>query len=328
MKQYNVTSKIPQNSRFNQVRINDKIHLAMNNINQHNNELYDDYIDDSTNNIKKYVREYNYDSDLEQSIDNQSNESYQSGDLNSTSNKSTKSNNNYSNGKFYSMYKQTNSKPTSKNDNYLRDFNNELLHKSKSNLKQNDLKQNNLKQNTLKQNNSQNSNSYEIIEAIDSNLCEKIRKSYAEILNISLLNVPEVGKAKNNICMYALDFGLPCLNINGFESRSPLSNYAFGSSELSKNSENHQEYLNLFKIMIPDIPNWKNGGKSRSQMYVEFLDKEGLKASVAHFHWWGTEPFMTSVCTQNIGIHPIEFAKKIARSLKLIDIIYYNNLLS
>jgi hypothetical protein len=159
---------------------------------------------------------------------------------------------------------------------------------------------------------------------ITEKVCEEVRKEYVKVLGGTLQdNVVEIGDVKEGVCTYSIDLEMPDLIINGYESKSPLANYALGSTEVAFNPKRNKcDYLNLFEIMIPDTPNYISN-LSRGQAYVKFLDKEGLNSSVAHFHWWGMTPFMAAIHTQNIGMCPVKFAKKIAKALKHVGMKHH-----
>src|ERR1700722_17637855 len=62
---------------------------------------------------------------------------------------------------------------------------------------------------------------------------------------------PKIGLPSNNgfLLLTHTDGSGNLLKINGLSSKSPLSNNAFYSAECSNG-----QYLNLYTIMIPDIP--------------------------------------------------------------------------
>jgi hypothetical protein len=161
------------------------------------------------------------------------------------------------------------------------------------------------------------------MDPITEDLCLKVREMYLDKLGGSSYDqVPEIGNVNNEgVCTYAIDLGMPDLIINSYASKSPLSNYALGSAEVAKNDKGDTQYLNLFEIMIPDDPNWEDN-LSRGQVYIAYLDKKGINASIAHFHWWGMTPFMAAIHSQNIGMHPVKFAKNIAKALKKVNMTF------
>ena len=112
------------------------------------------------------------------------------------------------------------------------------------------------------------------------------------------------------------------MSINGLPSKSALSNNALYSFECS---EGH--YLNLYEIMVPDIPG-KNGEDSTAEYYVKLLAKYGLSVAGVHFHWWGQNvikgnTLVAAVHHQGIDISPEDFSRKtikaIQKTMALID---------
>jgi hypothetical protein len=107
------------------------------------------------------------------------------------------------------------------------------------------------------------------------------------------------------------------LKINGLTSKSPLSNNALYSTEVSGG-----RYINLYEIMIPDIPG-TNGAPSTAERYVSALRDNGLDIAGVHFHWFGStvvpnDKGVTAVHHQKIGMNPIEFIKRTATAIKSI----------
>ena len=105
------------------------------------------------------------------------------------------------------------------------------------------------------------------------------------------------------------------MRINVLMSKSPLANNALYSTECSEG-----QYLNLYEIMIPDIPG-KHGRRSTAQIYNNALQEEGLDVSAKHFHWTGSTVYkndhlVAAVHHQAIGMHPVEFTHKTIRALK------------
>lgn len=136
--------------------------------------------------------------------------------------------------------------------------------------------------------------------------------------------LPVIGLPSNNHGVLTLthtDGSGNMLKINGLPSRSPLSNNALYSAECSKG-----QYLNLYEVMIPDIPG-ADGRESTAEIYVKLLGECGLNVAGVHFHWFGSYMFednkgnridrgVTAVHHQGIDIHPIEFSKKTISALK------------
>lgn len=153
---------------------------------------------------------------------------------------------------------------------------------------------------------------------VTEDVCNEIRTTVQKILGGTgdkNDDVPEL-HADSGICFFAIDFHGDPLTINGYDSSSPLSTYALGSSELAPKHDNPNKKanMNLFEVMMPDEPNFK-GNLSQGQYYVKFLAEEGIPSSISHFHWWGMQPFMAAIHSQNIGMNPVLFFKKIATAL-------------
>lgn len=107
------------------------------------------------------------------------------------------------------------------------------------------------------------------------------------------------------------------LNINGLASKSPLANNALYSAECI---DGH--YLNLYEIMIPDIPG-KCGEESTAEIYVNALRDKGLNVAGVHFHWWGQhlvegDRGIIAIHHQKIDMDPIEFARKTVKALRKV----------
>ena len=105
------------------------------------------------------------------------------------------------------------------------------------------------------------------------------------------------------------------LSINGLPSKSPLSNNALYSFECSKG-----HYLNLYEIMIPDIPG-RDGDDSTAEIYVKLLSKYGLSVAGVHFHWWGQDlvcgnTLISAIHHQGINIDPKEFSRRTIKAIK------------
>jgi hypothetical protein len=114
------------------------------------------------------------------------------------------------------------------------------------------------------------------------------------------------------------------MSINGLPSKSPLVNNALYSFECSK-----EVYLNLYEIMLPDIPG-KCGSKSTVEYYTHLLEKQGLSVAGNHWHFLGQ--FLIPEATLVSAIHhqsssnditPEEFSRRtiyaIKKTLRLIE---------
>jgi hypothetical protein len=107
------------------------------------------------------------------------------------------------------------------------------------------------------------------------------------------------------------------LKINGLPSHSPLANNALYSSELSNGI-----YLNLYEIMIPDIPG-TNGQPSSAERYVAALRDNGLNVAGVHFHWFGAtlgggDRGVIAIHHQGEGMNPIEFTRRTINALRTV----------
>jgi hypothetical protein len=107
------------------------------------------------------------------------------------------------------------------------------------------------------------------------------------------------------------------LKINGLPSKSPLSNNALYSSEISEG-----QYLNLYEIMIPDYPGTA-GRISSAQVYINALHDVGLDVAGVHFHWNGAymdaaDKNVVAVHHQNVGLTPLEFSQRTIRALNTV----------
>lgn len=105
---------------------------------------------------------------------------------------------------------------------------------------------------------------------------------------------------------------------------TPLSNYALYSTECSNG-----QYINLYEIMIPDIPG-KLGELSTVEIYVKALGEEGLKINANHYHWNGAYLYdknrkdrgALTIHHTAMNMHPYDFSKKTIASLeKTMDAI-------
>lgn len=111
------------------------------------------------------------------------------------------------------------------------------------------------------------------------------------------------------------------LSINGLVSKSALSNNALYTFECASNKDDSvTKYLNLYEIMVPDIPG-KNGKYSTAEYYVKLLAKYGLSVSGVHFDWWGQNvikgnTLVAAVHHQGIDISPEDFSRKTIRALE------------
>lgn len=99
----------------------------------------------------------------------------------------------------------------------------------------------------------------------------------------------------------------PPMTINGLPTNSPLGNNALFSSEVSQG-----KWLNLYEIMLPDIPG-SGGQPSLCQKYVNALQRGGIDVAGNHYHWTGARmlgQFPLAIHSQAIGMDPVEFSNK------------------
>ena len=126
--------------------------------------------------------------------------------------------------------------------------------------------------------------------------------------------LPEIGWPTCGECVMTLTHSLgkcvPKLKINGLCSLSLLANNAFYSAEVSG-----CKWLNLYQIMIPDIPG-KCGCKSSGEVYTEALVKLGISIDGDAYSWKGACPTMLTIHSSAIGMHPIDFSKKQIAAIK------------
>jgi hypothetical protein len=107
------------------------------------------------------------------------------------------------------------------------------------------------------------------------------------------------------------------LSINGVYTKSMLANNGFYSGEISNG-----HYLNLYKIIIPDIPG-NHGELSTGQIYINSLKQNGLDISSVGCQWLGAslskhDRGIITVHHQKIGLDPIEFTRKTISSLETV----------
>lgn len=160
----------------------------------------------------------------------------------------------------------------------------------------------------------------------DSTCC--INNRYAEkILRIwqkefpDAFILPVIGFPSNNNNKVAVfshtDGSGHNMTINGLPSKSPLANNALYSFECTRD-----KFLNLYEIMIPDIPG-EEGERSTAQIYVNALAAEGLDVSGVHWHFFGgimdaNDRGAFAIHHQNIGLNPKEFTRATIRALRIV----------
>jgi hypothetical protein len=146
--------------------------------------------------------------------------------------------------------------------------------------------------------------------------------------------VRPIGDAKDGgVLTLLIDLHMPNMTINSYVAKSGLANYALFSTECAKSTANiSHRYLNLFEIMVPDDPNFKDVGNiSRANTYVNELRKHGLDVAGVHFHWFGglmqgpdvnlPPSWGVAIHHQNIGMDPAEFVRRTCRALQAVGMV-------
>jgi virulence-associated protein VapD len=105
---------------------------------------------------------------------------------------------------------------------------------------------------------------------------------------------------------------------NGLESKSPLSNNALYSAEISNG-----KYINLYEVLVADIAG-ANGQRSTSQVYIDALRDNGLEVSAIHFHWTGSSVYeedsgVVAIHHYNIGMTAADFSNRTIAALKTLN---------
>ncbi len=109
---------------------------------------------------------------------------------------------------------------------------------------------------------------------------------------------------------------MPKMSINGLISNSPLANNALFSSECKDG-----RYINLYEIMIPDVPGIR-GNLSASEVYVNALRDNGLNVQGTHVHWFGStvlprDKGVTAVHHMTTSdMDPAEFTQRTIKALQ------------
>lgn len=163
---------------------------------------------------------------------------------------------------------------------------------------------------------SSSSSSSKVPCEITQEMCYCIRKNYADILCGDLnKNVPLVEPRAHGVCTLALKWDR-CTQLDCHKSKSPLVNWGWGSSEVTKLKCGKRSYLNLAQIPLVDKQNFKDG-MSRLQYFVELLVKK-YKLHVASVHtvWSDAKCNLKTVSIQNGCMKPVHFHKKVACALK------------
>lgn len=152
---------------------------------------------------------------------------------------------------------------------------------------------------------------------VDDRSAKEVEAIWDEAFSGAIL-LPVIGFPSNSGGVGTLTHGMGdgiLLSINGLPSKSPLSNNALYSFECSQG-----HYLNLYEIMLPDIPG-RDGEDSTVEIYVNLLYKYGLSVAGVHFHWWGQNlirgnTLISAIHHQAIDMDPKEFSRKTIKALK------------
>lgn len=150
---------------------------------------------------------------------------------------------------------------------------------------------------------------------MNDDTCEQVLQVFKKY-DPNAMILPTIGyPSKTGVCTitHAMP-GAPNLKINQLESKSPLSNNALFSTECSDGRT-----INLYEMMLPDMPSSTPGNLSSAEQYAKDLNDSGLNVAGSHWHWWGTTPFVAAVHHQNIGMNPIDFAEKTTTALRNYD---------
>lgn len=148
---------------------------------------------------------------------------------------------------------------------------------------------------------------------------KKIVKIWKESFNDSIL-LPVIGLPSNanGVMTLTNTLGPMKMIINGLESSSPLANNTLYSAEYVDGIP-----LNLFEVMIPDIPG-KKGEPSTAAIYLRELNKRGLDVTSVHYHWDGGWMFendrgMIAIHHTSTQFSPEEFSKRTIKALQTVN---------
>lgn len=152
---------------------------------------------------------------------------------------------------------------------------------------------------------------------VDDKLADRLQRVWQKAFpDATILPVAGVPSQNGGVALLTHSMGDgKLMKINGQSSKSPLANNALFSTEVSDG-----KYLNLYEIMIPDIPG-RNGEPSTAEIYVNALRDIGLDVAGVHFHWMGStvlpqDKGVTAVHHQKSGMHPIEFSIRTILSIE------------
>ena len=155
---------------------------------------------------------------------------------------------------------------------------------------------------------------------------EALWKSVPETKDASLL--PVIGFPSNGNGVLTLTHtmqGMPRMKINGLTSNSPLLNNALYSVECTENV-----WLNLYEIMIPDLPGNK-GELSTVQLYVNKLAELGLNVNGTHYHFHGSSvipgnTLVAAIHHSSISMDPFTFSAKTLEALNYVSNLIMNRM--
>lgn len=137
------------------------------------------------------------------------------------------------------------------------------------------------------------------------------KKSFCDATLIPVIGIPS---CTCGVMMLTHKLGkcIGKVQINGLKSNSPLANNEFYTAEVAGG-----QWLNLYKIMIPDVPG-QCGCKSSAEVYTEALVKLGISVDAVYNNWTGSCPHMISINSRAIGMNPCEFSKKQICAIKAV----------
>ena len=149
-------------------------------------------------------------------------------------------------------------------------------------------------------------------DAIAQQVVAEWKQAFADATLLPVIGLPSNNKGVMTMT-HTMGANAPPLTINGLPSLSPLSNNALYSCEVSEG-----KFINLYEIMLPDIPG-SNGERSTTQKYTNAMQQQMVDVAGNHYHWTGARMmgyFATAIHTQQIGMDPIEFARRTLAGLK------------
>ncbi len=114
---------------------------------------------------------------------------------------------------------------------------------------------------------------------MDDCLAKKIECLWKDAFPNAMI-LPVIGYPSCGTGVMTLTHGqcMPPLVVNQLPLLSPLANNALYSAEVSCG-----KWVNLYEVMIPDIPG-DNGCKSSSELYIKLLVDAGISVEGDHYH--------------------------------------------